>query len=100
MHEPAAFTETVAKLEYDTGRRLSGPYRLACLRAFEQNERGFRACVDAALRRGRENKVGLLVRMVRDGDWNVAPPPPAPAPVNESGCTHEACAGLAECRYE
>jgi hypothetical protein len=100
MQEPAAFAETVAKLEYGAGRRLSGPYRAVCLQAFEQNERGFRACVEAALQRAKQNPVGLLVKMVRDGDWNVPEPPPAPAINETTRCTHENCRGLERCQYE
>jgi hypothetical protein len=99
MQEPAAFAEIVAPLEVRTGRRLNGPGRLQCLRAFKENEYGFGACATDALRRGRENPLGLLVKMVRDRDWNVPPPEGAPSPVNESGCTHEGCRGLAHCRY-
>jgi hypothetical protein len=94
MHEPTAFTEIVATLEVDNGRRLNGSGRELCLRAFTQNQVGFAACVNEALRRGRHNSLGLLVRMVRDGDWNVpqpeppsspSSPPPPPEPVRGRG---------------
>ena len=98
MQEPNAFAEIVARVEVVIGRRLNGPGRLLCLRAFEENEHGFVACVNEALRRGRENPLGLLVKMVRDGDWNVPPPETTPV-VNESGCTHSKCQGLDRCRY-
>jgi len=76
----ASFDETVARLENVVGRRLNGSGRALCLEAFNENERGFRACVDEALRRGQTNPLGLLMRMVRDGDWNVPPSPTGGAP--------------------
>ena len=93
------FDDIVAKLEYGAGRKLSGPYREACLQAFQENERGFRACVDEALRRAKQNPVGLLVKMVQDRDWDVPAPERDPV-TNLTGCTHDTCRGLELCRYE
>jgi hypothetical protein len=80
MHEPTEFAEIVARLEASNGRRLNGAARGLCLEAFEQNEFGFSACVSEAMRRGTTNSIGLLVRMVRDRDWDVPAPEPPPAP--------------------
>jgi hypothetical protein len=100
MHEPAEFAEIVASLEASNGRRLNGSARELCLQAFEQNAFGFAACVSEAGRRGTTNSIGLLVRMVRDGDWDVPAlespraPPPSPEPVRGRGvcfvCDHPA----------
>jgi hypothetical protein len=78
MHEPSEFAEIVARLEASHGRRLNGAARSLCLEAFEQNEFGFSACVAEAMRRGTTNPIGLLVRMVRDRDWDVPTLEPAP----------------------
>jgi hypothetical protein len=99
MQEPDSFAEIVAPLEVSIGRRLNGSGRILCLRAFEENAHGFAACAGEALRRGRENPLGLLVKMVRDGDWNVPPPQAAPSPINGSGCTHGSCRDLRVCKY-
>jgi hypothetical protein len=83
MHEPAEFVEIVGELEVSVGRRLNGPGRKLCLLAFEENERGFHACALEALRRGRTNPLGLLVKMVKQRDWDVRmlePEAPTAAP--------------------
>jgi hypothetical protein len=95
----ASFDETVARLEDAVGRRLNGSGRVLCLAAFNENERGFRACIDEALRRGQTNPLGLLMRMVHDRDWDIGPPPPPKPVVNASGCTHEGCEGLDRCLH-
>jgi hypothetical protein len=55
--------------------------RTLCLQGFEENERGFRACANEALRRGKTNPLGLLMRMVRDRDFDVPAPEPLPEPI-------------------
>jgi len=80
MQEPADFAEILAPLEARAGRRLNGGGRELCAQACAENDVGFRACVGEALRRGRENPLGLLVKMIQDGDWRVTAPEPPPPP--------------------
>jgi integrase len=70
------FDEIVAPLERRARQRLTRSGRLDCERAFDENPDGFRACVDRALEKGNGSPVGLLVRMVRDRDFDIPPPPP------------------------
>ena len=57
---------------------FNGPGRAEALAAFRESPDGFRACVLKALQRAQSGKsqkpLGLLVRMVRDGDHRAAPP--------------------------
>jgi hypothetical protein len=62
----SSFDEIVAPLEAGT-ERLNGSGRGACLAAFNENPEGFARIAGEALERGR-NPLGLLCRMVRDGD--------------------------------
>ena len=68
MHapEPVEFVEIVEELEDAFGRRLRGEGRAQCLSAFLENRDGFARVASAARRRGRS--LGLLCRMVADGE--------------------------------
>jgi hypothetical protein len=95
------FNEVLAPLERLSHRRLTGFGRSLCSRAFDENPDGFRACVERALEKGKGSPVGLLVRMVRDRDFDVpAAPPPPPAVDPNTNCPHKRCAGLDRCLYE
>ncbi len=67
----ADFDALVVPLERQVGRPLSGPNRTKCLHAHAENPDGFRRLVDEAGHRGRVNPLGLLVRMVLDGDYRM-----------------------------
>ena len=88
------FVELLAPLEARAGRRLNGAGRGWCLRAFTENPAGFAACVRDALERAELSPLGLLVRMVRDGDHRLTTPPP---PASRPGCDHDTCRGLQRC---
>ena len=79
------FNAIVAPLEQRSGHRLNGPGRPLCLRAFRENPGGFRSCAARALTKAEKysDVVGLLVRMAKDGDWDVPPPPPPADPADE-----------------
>jgi hypothetical protein len=66
------FAEIVAPLEVAAAAGLTGPSRVLCLQAFEENADGFRRCAERARQRAQRNPVGLLVRMVKDGDHRFA----------------------------
>jgi hypothetical protein len=68
------FSALVSQLESQAAKRLNGPGRSSCLRAFTDNPDGFARCVEEALARGRHSPLGLLVRMVRDGDHQLSAP--------------------------
>ena len=97
------FVALLAPLEAKAGRRLNGAGRGWCVRAFTENPAGFAACARDALERAELSPLGLIVRMVRDGDHRVTPPPPpppSPPAVNpKTGCTCSSCAGLDRCLY-
>jgi hypothetical protein len=73
------FASILKPLEEASGKRLGGPGLELCRAAFRENPHGFRLCAKHALRRATENALGLLVRMVDDGDHRGVPPPSAPA---------------------
>jgi hypothetical protein len=64
------FAKLIEPLELATlpVRRLEGVNRRRCYRAFRSNPEAFESMCADALRRGRRNPVGLLCRMVLDGD--------------------------------
>jgi class 3 adenylate cyclase len=96
------FDALIAPLEAKAGRRLNGAGRGWCLRAFTENSAGFAACARDALERAEHSPLGLLVRMVRDGDHRLAPPsaPQTPPAINpKTGCTCSSCVGLDSCLY-
>jgi hypothetical protein len=62
------FNAIVEPLEAEAGKRLNGPGRVACLAAFREDPDGFSRVAEDALGRARVNPLGLLVRMVSDGD--------------------------------
>ena len=64
----AEFAALISPLEVRAGKTLRQPGRGKCLRAFLAPPDGFRRCVDEALARGNRNAIGLLVRMVEDGE--------------------------------
>lgn len=70
----AKFNAIVAPLERISGK-LNGRGRSDCIRAFDENPEGFRLCATQALiqarRRGYANPLGLLVKMVRDGQHQI-----------------------------
>lgn len=61
------FDAILAPLEARAGRRLNGRGRAACWRAYLEALDGFLGCAADALERGTK-PLGLLVRMVEDGD--------------------------------
>ena len=66
--EQARFASLVAPLERAARRDLGEPSRGLCHAAFVANPGGFADICAAAVSRAKSNPVGLLVRMVRDGD--------------------------------
>jgi hypothetical protein len=66
LHAP--FAEIVAPLEAVAGKRLDGSGLQACLVAFDESPEGFKRTAEGALDRGQVNPLGLLIKMVRDGD--------------------------------
>jgi hypothetical protein len=71
------FEKAIGPLEASAGKRLNGPGLQLCRAAFRENPDGFRLIAADALARALVNPLGLLVRMVRDGDHRQeAPPPP------------------------
>jgi hypothetical protein len=96
------FVALLAPLEAKAGRRLNGAGRGWCLRAFTENSAGFAACARDALERAESSPLGLLVRMVRDGDHRLAlpPAPQTPPAVNpKTGCTCAGCVDEEECLH-
>jgi hypothetical protein len=73
--DAAEFAEIVEPLERLSGK-LNGPGRSDCIRAFAENRAGFRVCATQALatslRRGYHSPLGLLVKMVREGQHEVS----------------------------
>lgn len=67
------FAALVAPLELVVGQRLKGKPRRECEDAFAESPEGFARCVDKALVRASVNPVGLLVKLIRDGDHRFAP---------------------------
>jgi hypothetical protein len=79
MHAAAAagFDAIIEPLEASAGKRLNGPGLQLCRAAFRENPDGFQLVAKDAHARALVNPLGLLVRMVRDGDHRQeAPPPP------------------------
>ena len=72
--EADEFAEALAPLESKQGRRLAGTYRDLCAAAYEENPDGFRLVANDALERG-FRPLGLLVKMVREGDHRASAPP-------------------------
>jgi hypothetical protein len=70
MH--AELATVVAPLERAARQPLSGPNRALCQAALDECPLGFPICAERALRRARTSPLGLLVRMVRDGDHRLA----------------------------
>jgi hypothetical protein len=64
----ASFDAIVAPLEAAAGKRLNGSGRTACLAAFDESPEGFERIAGKALERAQVNPLGLLIKMVRDGD--------------------------------
>lgn len=62
------FRSIVGPLELRLGRPLAGVGLRKCLRAFAMRPAEFRRLAEDALARGSRNPVGLLVRMVEEGD--------------------------------
>jgi hypothetical protein len=90
------FEAILAPLEAEAGKRLNGAGRRWCRQAFTENREGLARCAADALERA-HNPVGLLVRMIRDGDHLLPAPPsssngaPRQPKVNLSqytGCRH------------
>lgn len=66
------FDGLIAPLERKARQGLSGPGRSTCRAAFAENAEGFIACCERVLERTNSSSpLGLLVRMVRDGDHRV-----------------------------
>jgi hypothetical protein len=68
MHARARFDAIVALLEEAAGQKLNGPIRALHFAEFEAYPDGFERCARKALKRGHTNPIGLLVKMVRDGE--------------------------------
>jgi hypothetical protein len=72
------FAATLAPLIEQAGRPLSGPGLALCVRAFAENPEGFQRVVEDLHRRRRvRSPLGLLIRMIRDGDHRLPVPPPS-----------------------
>lgn len=84
------FNEIVAPLELRSGQRFTDPGRSACIHAFNENPEEFRSCATRALLKG-TSPLGLLVRMVRDGDHRLPAAPPA-TNGNGARASRELCA--------
>lgn len=67
-NDEAKFKAVIAPLEYEAGKALAGGGRESCLAAFFEKPLGFAICAEDALNRATVNPLGLLIRMVRDGD--------------------------------
>ncbi len=72
------FGEIVAPLEKASGKPLGGPGLERCRTAFQENPHGFRVCATDALQRAL-SPLGLLIRMVSDGDHRDVAPAAAPS---------------------
>ena len=69
MHaEPPEFVALVGELEAAAGKRLRNPGRERCLRAFGESPDGFARTALSAKRRARTSPLGLLCKMVEDGE--------------------------------
>lgn len=81
------FAAALAPLVTQAGIPLSGPGLALCVRAFGENPEGFKRVVDhLRVRRGVRSPLGLLIRMIRDGDHHLpAPPPPSHEVAAENG---------------
>jgi hypothetical protein len=66
MH--ASFEAIMAPLERATGQTLNGKNRQVCVAAFAESPDGFGACAAKALRIAHSTPIGLLVRLVKDGE--------------------------------
>jgi hypothetical protein len=62
------FAGLIAPLEAKTGKPLGEPGRSKAFRAFYESPEGFRRLADDAERRGTQNPIGLLIRMVEAGE--------------------------------
>jgi len=91
-----AFEELIAPLEEKACRRLNGPGLIECRAAFAEHPEGFRRCTERALAKAdRYDPVGVLVRMVRDGDCLVRQRERVAAPTPQA---IEECIGCGERR--
>lgn len=90
------FAAVLAPLEAETGKRLNGIGRGWCRAAFEENPGGFGRIADDALAKAQLNPLGLLVRMVRDGDHRL----PAPSPLTDDETARLETARVARSRAE
>jgi hypothetical protein len=61
-----AFEEAIRELERVAGDFLTGPGRLTCLRAFEDDSDAFRFLVAKTLKRRDARGLGLFVKIVRE----------------------------------
>lgn len=68
MHASTAFDAVVAPLERATGQGLLGQNRTMLFEAFQDRRDGFARCAAKALGRAHTNPIGLLVKMVKDGE--------------------------------
>jgi hypothetical protein len=74
MHAAAAgFDAIIEPLEVSAGKPLYGRGRQVCLVGYEENPEGFRLIAEDAQARATRNALGLLVRMVLDGDHRLPP---------------------------
>jgi hypothetical protein len=73
MHAAASFDAIIEPLEVSAGKPLIGRGRQVCLAAYEENPEGFRLIAEEARVRAARNELGLLVRMVLDGDHRIPP---------------------------
>ena len=74
FEDESEFASIVRPLEDRYGRPLTGHGRLKCHRAFQENPESFRRLAERALEQAHRNPVGLLIKMVRDGEhrfWSV-----------------------------
>lgn len=90
---PAEFVAIVRPLEIAQRSYLRDPGLGACLRAFEEEPDGFKACADDALSRWKKGKSykpgGLLCQMVFKGDHRRPPPVFIPAQVEPHGAVDD-----------
>jgi hypothetical protein len=73
MHAAAGFDAIIEPLEVSAGKPLNGRGRQVCLAGYEENPEGFRLVAGEAQARAARNALGLLVRMVLDGDHRIPP---------------------------
>jgi hypothetical protein len=77
--ELPSFEALLEPLERRVGRRLGGPGRERCRRAYEHSPQVFMQLTHEALTRARNSPLGFLCRLVDDGDHLLsATPKPLP----------------------